>query len=86
MKNQPTSEIISQPANNTAPGNDNELVLLSDTGHNSVYRYVKDGRVFALKAVKPDDKDAERHTKALPPKLFDRHVEEMGIRYHPHWH
>ena len=65
MKNQPTSEIISQPANNTAPGNDNELVLLSDTGHNSVYRYVKDGRVFALKAVKPDDKDAERQHQFL---------------------
>ena len=53
------------------------------------YRVIREiverGDIVVLK-VQGQDNIADPLTKALPPKLFDRHVEEMGIRYHLHWH
>ena len=46
---------------------------------------VKQKNVVILK-IDGQDNIADSLTKALPPKLFDRHVEVMGIRYHPDWH
>lgn len=61
----PSSEIISQLSDLTDTINEDSLVLLSDTGHNNIYRYIKSGRVFAIKAVKPNCEDAELYLQFL---------------------
>lgn len=61
----PSSEIISQLSDFTDTINEDSLVLLSDTGYNNIYRYVKSGRIFAIKAVKPTCKDSELYQQFL---------------------
>ena len=36
--------------------------------------------------VPSEDNVADPLTKAIPPKLFDKHVESMGMRYNRNWH
>lgn len=61
----PSSEIISQLSDLNGAIQEDSLVLLSDTGHNNIYRYVKSGRIFAIKAVKPTCKDSELYRQFL---------------------
>ena len=51
-----------------------------------VIREIIDRKDIVVLKIQGEDNIADPFTKALPPKLFDRHVEEMGLRYHPHWH
>ena len=51
-----------------------------------VIREIVERKDIVFLKVQGQNNIADPLTKALPPKLFDRHVEEMGIRYHPHWH
>ena len=46
---------------------------------------VSRGDIFVCK-VPSEDNVADPLTKAIPPKLFDKHVESMGIRYNRYWH
>lgn len=60
-----TSEIISQSAVPSAGSSADELVLLSDVGHNLVYRLTSGGRRLVLKTVRPDDADAAQQRQFL---------------------
>ena len=46
---------------------------------------VSRGDVVVCK-IRSEDNVADPLTKAIPPKLFDKHVEAMGIRYNRNWH
>lgn len=59
-----SSEIISQPGKSPSTSGE-QLVLLSDTGHNCVHKYIKDGRVLAVKSVRPDEKNHELQRQFL---------------------
>ena len=59
-----SSEIISQPGKSLSTSGE-QLVLLSDTGHNCVHKYIKDGRVLAVKSVRPDEKNHELQRQFL---------------------
>ena len=49
-------------------------------------REIVEQKDIVILKIDGQDNIADPLTKALPPKLFDRHVEEMGLRYHPDWH
>ena len=51
-----------------------------------VIREIVERKDIVVMKVQGQDNIADPLTKALPPKLFDRHVEEMRIRYHSDWH
>lgn len=53
-----SSEIISQVNTSIGEIPSDSLSLISDAGHNNVYRLVQDGRVFAVKTIKPSDVNA----------------------------
>lgn len=59
-----SSEIILQPGKSPSTSGE-QLVLLSDTGHNCVHKYIKDGRVLAVKSVRPDEKNHELQRQFL---------------------
>ena len=46
---------------------------------------VSRGDVVVCK-IRSEDNVADPLTKAIPPKLFDKHVEAMGMRYNRYWH
>lgn len=53
-----SSEIISQVNTSIGEIPSDSLALISDVGHNNVYRLTQGGRVFAVKTIKPDDANA----------------------------
>ena len=49
-------------------------------------REIVEQKDIVILKIDGQDNIADLLTKALSPKLFDRHVEEIGLRYYPDWH
>ena len=60
-----SSEVIPHDDNSLVVNDKNDAVLLAESEHNLVYRITHDGRYSALKTVRPDLPDKERHLRLL---------------------